>query len=149
MLQILIINGPNLRALGQREPHINGHEGIDSIAGHVNSLLQENAQGVEQHFFQSNHEGELIDRLEKAREEGIHGVVINAGAFTHTSLALADCLTWIGIPYVEVHLSNVHARKEKIRHASFIAPHAVGVISGFGIQSYALGVQALLLHLKG
>ncbi len=144
MRQILIMNGPNLRALGKREPHIYGTEGLDAIPAYVQELLQARAKEVQLHFFQSNHEGELIDRLEKAREEGIDGIVLNAGAFTHTSLALADCLAWIGIPCVEVHVSNVHARKESIRHTSLLAPHVIGIISGFGLKSYALGVQALL-----
>ncbi len=148
MLQILILNGPNLGALGQRQPHIYGYEGMEAVPALVAELLQEKAEGVNLHFFQSNHEGEIIDRLEKARLERMDGVVLNAGAFTHTSLAIADCLAWIELPCVEVHLSNVHARKEKIRHTSMLAPHVLGVISGFGIKSYALAVQALLLNIK-
>ena len=97
-------------------------------------------------FFQSNHEGALLDRLELANKEKIDGIVLNAGAYTHSSLALADCLAWIKIPCIEVHLSKLAAR-EKIRHKSLIAPHTTGVISGFGILSYALAVQALLFDL--
>ena len=91
-------------------------------------------------------EGRIIDRLEQARKEDVYGVALNAGAYTHTSLALADCLAWIGLPCVEVHLSNILARAESIRHASLIAPHCVGVISGFGLLSYALAVQTLWLR---
>ncbi len=147
MIQILILNGPNLGALGQRQPHIYGHEGMQALPALVEELLQEKYNDIQLHFFQSNHEGEIIDRLEKARLERMDGVVLNAGAFTHTSLALADCLAWIELPCVEVHLSNVHARKEKIRHTSMLAPHVLGVISGFGMKSYALAVQALMLQL--
>ncbi len=102
---------------------------------------------VDLHFFQSNGEGELIDRLESARSGGTQGIVLNAGAYTHTSLALADCLTWIGIPYVEVHLSNIFARRD-IRRESFIAGSALGVVAGFGLMSYVLALQALLNHLE-
>ena len=93
--------------------------------------------------FQSNSEGALIDRLEEAWKAKVDGIVLNAGAYTHTSLALADCLAWIKIPCVEVHLSNVHARQSAIRHTSLIARHCIGAIAGFGIMSYALAVQAL------
>ncbi len=148
MLKILIMNGPNLRALGQRQPEIYGHDGIDAIPAAVRKLMPHLADSIELSFFQSNHEGELIDRLEQARQDGTDGVVLNAGAFTHTSLALADCLAWINVPCVEVHLSNVLAREEEIRQKSFIGRHVIGVIAGFGIQSYALGVQALACHIN-
>ncbi len=148
MLEILVINGPNLNALGQREPHIYGYDGLESIPQYVHEVLQGKADSVHLTFFQSNHEGAIIDRLEQARKEAVDGLVINAGAFTHTSLALADCLAWIKIPFVEVHLSNVHARAEEIRHKTLIGHHAMGIISGFGIYSYALGVQALVCKLE-
>lgn len=145
---VLIMNGPNLGALGQRQPHIYGQEGMNTLPELTCSMLGEQARTVDLIFFQSNHEGALIDRLEQARKEYLRGelvgVVLNAGAFTHTSLALADCLAWIGVPCVEVHLSNVHARKEPVREHSFIAQHCLGVISGFGLRSYALGVLALM-----
>ncbi len=148
MLRILIMNGPNLKALGQRQPEIYGHDGLEAIPGAVQKLMPQEAQNIELLFFQSNHEGALIDRLEQAREEGLDGVVLNAGAFTHTSLALADCLAWIHVPCVEVHISNVLAREEEIRQKSYIGRHVIGVIAGFGIQSYALGVQALVCHIN-
>lgn len=143
---ILIMNGPNLGALGVRQPHIYGASGMDVIPALVDNLL--GPQGnVALSFFQSNGEGALIDRLEQARRDGVHGVVLNAGAYTHTSLALADCLAWIEIPCVEVHISNVLARGETLRQKSYIGRHAIGVIAGFGVMSYALGVQALVQHL--
>lgn len=146
--RLLVMNGPNLGALGERQPEIYGTSGMDAVVPMVAHLLGERAAEVELVFFQSNHEGALIDRLEQARREGMHGVVLNAGAYTHTSLALADCLAWIGVPCVEVHLSNVLARSEPLRQKSFIGRHVIGVIAGFGIRSYALAVQALVEHLE-
>ena len=145
----LILNGPNLGHLGIRQPEIYGHQGLDSIPAMTRQLMGEHADFVTLLFFQTNSEGGMIDRLELAREEGVHGVVVNAGAYTHTSLALADCLAWIGLPVVEVHISNILARAERIRHTSLIAPHVLGVIAGFGIRGYALGVQALHAHCAG
>lgn len=142
-MDILVINGPNLGFLGQRQPDIYGSQGMDALPELVRNLLGENARHVRLALFQSNSEGALIDRLEEAWQAKTHGLVLNAGAYTHTSLALADCLAWIGIPCVEVHLSNVHARASAIRHQSLIARHCIGAIAGFGIMSYALAVQAL------
>lgn len=146
---ILVLNGPNLAHVGERQPDIYGSRGLDAIPELAADLLGPAASDVVLTFYQSNSEGALIDRLEKAREEGVAGVVFNAGAYTHTSLALADCLAWIGLPVVEVHISNVFAREEGIRRQSFIGAHAVGIITGFGIMSYALGVLALHRHLIG
>lgn len=142
---ILVANGPNLGALGLRQPKIYGSKGMDTLPALVTKVLGADNL-VNLLFFQSNHEGALIDRLEEARAQGTDGIVLNAGAFTHTSLALADCLAWIGVPTVEVHISNVLAREEAIRQHSTIGPHVIGVIAGFGIASYALAVQALMLH---
>lgn len=145
--RFLVLNGPNLGALGQRQPDIYGHEGMEAVPDLVRDALGPAADDVELVFFQSNHEGELIDRLEQARKEGMDGVVFNAGAYTHTSLALADCLAWIGIPCVEVHISNVFARTaEPLRQQSHMAKQCIGVVAGFGLGSYVLAVQALLLH---
>lgn len=155
-MRILIMNGPNLGALGERQPEIYGSRGMDALPDLVYTLLGTRMDEVTLSFFQSNHEGALIDRLEQARRErndsdnplGADGVVLNAGALTHTSLALADCLAWIGLPCVEVHVSNVLARTdEPLRQQSLMGKHVLGVIAGFGISGYALGVQALLLHL--
>ena len=152
--QILIVNGPNLGRLGVREPEIYGRLGLNALPGLIAEVLGETAASrpaFKLDFFQSNHEGTLIDRLEEAHDQGASGVIINAGAFTHTSLALADCrasLACAGIPCIEVHITNVAARPEKIRHKSLIAPHCLGVISGFGLAGYGLGVKALLWHLQ-
>ncbi len=144
-MKILIINGPNLGALGIRQPQIYGTQTMNVVPDLVQKLVQ---KPVELEFFQSNSEGALIDRIELARKEQIQGIVLNAGAYTHTSLALADCLAWVEIPCVEVHLSNVLARDEKIRQTSYIGKHVIGVIAGFGIMSYALAVQALVEHIN-
>ena len=143
---LLVLNGPNLGALGERQPELYGHAGMDAVPRLVRELLGEHSHRLE--YFQSNSEGALIDRLEQARAQGVHGVALNAGAYTHTSLALADCLAWIGLPCVEVHLTNVQARGNHLRHKSLLAPHVLGVVSGFGIMSYALAVQALVCHLR-
>lgn len=143
----LIINGPNLGRLGQRQPEIYGTQGLDRLPDIMSFFLGEDVKEMAFEYFQSNHEGALIDRLEKAYDNKVDGIIINAGAFTHTSLALADCLAWLKIPFVEVHISNTLARPEKIRHKSFIAPYALGVIAGFGLDGYALAAKALLSEL--
>ena len=142
-MEFVVINGPNLGFLGQRQPEIYGATGMDALPGMVEKLLGDDAARIRLTQFQSNSEGALIDRLEEAWKVKSDGVVLNAGAYTHTSLALADCLAWIRIPCVEVHLSNVHARQSSMRHTSLIARHCIGAIAGFGIMSYALAVQAL------
>lgn len=147
MCAILIMNGPNLGALGQRQPEIYGHLGMEALPALLNAILGQK-HAVTLDIFQSNHEGALLDRLEAARSDGTQGIVLNAGAFTHTSLALADCLAWIGLPCVEVHLSNTLARHERLRHKSLLAPHTLGLIAGFGLTSYALGIQALVQYLQ-
>ena len=141
--QILVLNGPNLGVLGKRQPEIYGRRTMQDLPDLVREVMGEAAEGIRLVTYQTNSEGGLIDRLERAVEEGIHGVVLNAGAYTHTSLALADCLAWIGIPCVEVHLTNVWAREESVRHRSMIAPQCAGVISGFGLWGYAYAVQAV------
>ena len=143
--RILIMNGPNLGALGIRQPEIYGQQGMDAVPGLVLALLGPRADQAQLDFFQSNHEGVLLDRLEQAHHEWQDGIVLNAGAYTHASLALADCLAWIRVPCVEVHISNVFAR-EAVRQQSMLARHTVGVISGFGLLGYALAVQALVHH---
>jgi 3-dehydroquinate dehydratase II len=147
-LKLLVLNGPNLGQLGRREPEIYGRSGMDVLPGLVRELMSDKVDEIRLDFFQANGEGQIIDRLELAREQGMNGIILNAGAYTHTSLAIADCLAWISIPCIEVHLSNVLAREE-IRHTSTLASHCLGVISGFGMTSYALAVQALWLHLNG
>lgn len=140
-MKCIIINGPNLNMLGQREPGVYGHESME----HVVCRLRESfaPRGIEIEFFQSNHEGALIDRLQQAWAEGCDGVVLNAGAYTHTSVALHDAIRAIApIPVVEVHISNVHQR-EAFRHTSLISAACRGVICGFGTDSYRLAIEAL------
>ncbi len=146
--EILLVNGPNLGALGKRQPEIYGLHTMADVPAQVEALVGPERGRVQLSFFQANGEGALIDRLEEAHDDGVHGIVLNAGAYTHTSLALADCLAWINIPTVEVHISNVFARAEKIRHQSYMAAHVLGVITGFGIHGYALAVAALVHHLE-
>lgn len=137
-MKIGIINGPNLNRVGIREPEIYGKE---TFTGLLQSLKQANPD-VEFLYYQSNSEGELIDHLQTIGDR-VDGVVLNAAAYTHTSIAIADAVRSMSIPVVEVHLSNVFAR-ESFRHTSYLSPHVVGVIVGFGMQSYVLAVQALL-----
>jgi len=143
--RIVIVNGPNLGALGIRQPEIYGRQGMDAVPALVDALLAPRSDQVQLDFFQSNHEGTLLDRLEQAHHDKQDGIVLNAGAYTHESLALADCLAWIQVPCVEVHISNIFAR-ERERRQSLLARHTIGVISGFGILGYALAVQALVHH---
>jgi 3-dehydroquinate dehydratase-2 len=145
-LPILIINGPNLGFIGKRQPAIYGCESMDDLPDMVQTVMGEKAARIDLEFYQSNSEGRLIDRLEQAWKDKVAGIVVNAGAYTHTSLALADCLAWIKIPCVEVHISNVHARSNTMRHTSLIAPSCIGVIAGLGIMGYAYGIQALFYH---
>jgi len=141
-MKILVVNGPNLNFLGRREPTIYGARTLDDI---IRGLQQQFAGSVEIAAFQSNHEGALIDALQQAAIEGeVAGVVLNAGAYTHTSVALRDAISSIApLPVVEVHLSNVHAR-EAFRHTSLISAVCQGVIAGFGADSYRLAVEALV-----
>lgn len=146
---ILVVNGPNLRHLGVRQPEIYGRQTMDALPGCLGSIMPKDRRSrVSLNCFQDNSEGALINRLEAARLESCDGIVLNAGAYTHTSLALADCLAWIDIPTVEVHLSSIFGRPESLRHSSLIAPYCIGIIAGFNIMSYALAVQALFEYLE-
>lgn len=146
MLQysVLILHGPNLNLLGLREPKVYGSTTLKQI----NTLLQQEGRKLEVDVshLQSNHEGYLIDAIHQARDK-YQGIIINAGAYTHTSVAIRDALTGVQIPTVEVHLSNIY-RREEFRHHSYIAPIAIGQISGFGVNSYILGLQALVNYLR-
>lgn len=137
MKKVLILNGPNLNLLGRREPGIYGTQTMEQCLTSLSDLAD-----IE--YAQSNHEGALIDELHRVGFDPTYaGIVLNAGAYTHTSLALADAIAAISLPVIEVHISNVFAREE-IRHHSLISPVCHGVICGFGLQSYRIAVQALL-----
>ncbi len=143
-MHLLLLNGPNLNLLGQREPGIYGSGTLASIE---DRLRQEaTAAGAELECFQSNFEGALVERIHQAMGTS-QGILINAGAYTHTSIALRDALLGVAMPYVELHLSNTHAR-EPFRHRSYLADRAVGVVSGFGAMSYSLALQGLIHHLQ-
>jgi len=135
-MKILILNGPNLNLLGKREPEIYGSASFEDYF----KVLVEKFSAVELEYFQSNHEGELIDKL---HEVGFSydGIVMNAGAYTHTSVGLADAISGITTPVIEVHISNVHQREE-FRHKSFLSPVCKGVILGFGLKSYDLAIES-------
>jgi 3-dehydroquinate dehydratase-2 len=142
--QIQVIHGPNLNLLGTREPEIYGETSLDDLNADLASIAKERGADVE--FFQSNHEGSLIDRIQEAISWA-DGVLINPGGLTHTSVSLRDALAATGLPIVEVHLSNVFAREEFRRHST-VSGIAIGVVSGFGPASYRLGLHALIDHLE-
>lgn len=141
MKKILVIHGPNLDLLGKREVKVYGKHTLSEINGVLRKIAKKNSVALE--FLQSNHEGEIVDCIGQAKKNKINGILINPAAYTHTSVAIRDAIAAVDIPTVEVHLSNIYAREE-FRHTSLIAPVSVGQISGFGVQSYALGLEALL-----
>lgn len=145
MATILVLHGPNLNLLGEREPDVYGH---DTLAD-INQRLEQIALDRGHHLLsmQSNAEYELVERVQDARHEGVNYIIINPAAFTHTSIALRDALTAVEIPFIEVHLSNVHAR-EAFRHDSYFSDLATGVICGLGAQGYELALQAALSQLE-
>lgn len=145
MAKILVLHGPNLNLLGAREPEIYGRATLADINAALAARAQ--AAGHELAWFQSNAEHELIGRIHQARDEQVAAILFNPGAFTHTSIALRDALAAVAIPFVEVHLSNVHAREPFRRH-SYLADIAVGVICGFGADSYRLALEATIARLE-
>lgn len=143
--RLLVVHGPNLNLLGAREP---GYYGLTTLAD-INVALARRAEaaGVLLDNFQSNHEGALIERIHAAREQGVRYLIINPAAYTHTSVALRDAVAATGIPFIEVHLSNVHAR-ESFRHRSYFSDLAIGVITGLGSEGYLLALEYLLSKLN-
>lgn len=144
-MTIAVIHGPNLRLLGKREPEVYGRNTLESINDGLYALAHQ--LGVTLEVFQSNSEGAILDFIEDAAPR-VDGFLVNPGALTHTSIALRDALTGVGLPFVEVHLSNTAAR-ERFRHHSYTAPVALGVVSGFGMDSYLLGLRGLVARLTG
>jgi 3-dehydroquinate dehydratase-2 len=144
-VRIAVVHGPNLRLLGRREPEVYGTATLDDVDRMVEALGEE--LGVEVETFQSNHEGELLDFVDEASKR-VDGFLVNPGAYTHTSVALRDALTGVDRPFVEVHLSNT-AGRERFRRHSYLAPVAAGVVYGFGVQSYLLGLRGLVARIRG
>jgi 3-dehydroquinate dehydratase-2 len=137
---VLLLNGPNLNLLGTREPEIYGKTTLEDITQNLGELAKK--AGISLESFQSNHEGELIDRVQQAKRDGICFIMINPGGFTHTSVALRDALAGVAIPFIEVHLSNIHQREEFRKH-SYFSDLALGVICGFGAKGYELALAAI------
>ena len=142
--KLLLVNGPNLNLLGTREPEVYGSTTLADVE--QAAAAQAAAAGATLASFQSNHEGALIDRIHAAKTEGVDAIVINPGGFTHTSVALRDALAGVAIPFVEVHISNVH-RRESFRHHSYLSGIAVGVICGLGVDGYAAAIEYALKKL--
>jgi 3-dehydroquinate dehydratase-2 len=143
-MDVLVINGPNLNSLGTREPEVYGTTTLAEIEAGL--VARGAAAGLEVDVFQSNHEGAIVDRLHQARAEGVRFVIINPGAFTHTSIAIRDAFAAVAIPFCEVHISNVHAREEFRRH-SYLSDLAVGVMAGFGVLGYSLALDFVAARL--
>ncbi len=144
MQRILVLNGPNLNRLGTREPGRYGRLTLEEIGRRLDTAAA--ASGATLEHFQSNHEGEAIDRIHRAGDEGVDGILINPGAWTHTSIALRDALLAVDLPFIEIHLSNIHAR-EAFRQQSYFSDIALGSLVGLGALGYELGLRALVEHL--
>jgi 3-dehydroquinate dehydratase II len=145
MAELLVLNGPNLNLLGSREPQYYGTTRLEEINNRLTQIAE--AAGHRVHFFQSNAEHALVERVHQAIKEKVAFILLNPAALTHSSIALRDALAASGIPFIEVHLSNIHAR-EKFRHHSYFSDLAVGVLSGFGAQGYELALAAAIQRLK-
>ena len=143
-MDILLINGPNLNLLGTREPEIYGKQTLDQIEKELIQLAQKNSFKLE--CYQSNHEGKIVDKIQ-ASIGNVNGILINAGALTHTSVALRDALVGSNIPFIELHISNIFNR-ERFRKESFLTDKAIGIISGFGVYGYCLSLEAIINYLK-
>ncbi|HXH02592.1 MAG TPA: type II 3-dehydroquinate dehydratase [Candidatus Competibacteraceae bacterium] len=144
-MKVLVINGPNLNLLGTREPHVYGSTTLADVEASLRAQAQE--LGLELECFQSNHEGAIVDRIHAARSEGVQFVMINPGAYTHTSVAIRDAFAGVAIPFVEVHISNVHKR-EAFRHHSYLSDIAEAVMAGFGTLGYNLALQFISAKLR-
>ncbi len=142
---ILVIQGPNLNLLGTREPNVYGKTTLEDIHLKLGEIAK--TLSIDLNTYQSNHEGELIDRIQKAKQDGVDFIIINPGAFTHTSVALRDVLAGVAIPFIEVHLSNIHQREEFRKH-SYLSDIAVGVICGLGAIGYELALQAAATRIQ-
>lgn len=145
MSKILVLNGPNLNLLGTREPHHYGAITLDQILVDLGTMASD--LGVTVDHFQSNAEHDLVDRIQQAPHEGVDFILLNPAAFTHTSVGMRDALQAVGIPFIEIHLSNIHAREE-FRQTSYFSDIAMGVISGLGPQGYELGLRAAVTFLE-
>ena len=145
MSKMLVLNGPNLNLLGRREPGVYGTTTLQELE---NNLSANAPSGMALEFFQSNHEGQMIDRIHRVMDEPVDGIVINPGAWTHTSVAIRDALSAVAVPFVEVHISNVHAR-EAFRHHSYLSDIALAIIAGCGMQGYTFALETLDQRLKG
>ena len=143
-MNILLINGPNLNLLGTREPEIYGNKTLNDIEKDLSRIANDKIINLE--CFQSNHEGEIVDKIQESIKN-VQGILINAGAFTHTSISIRDALIGSNIPFVELHISNIFSREE-FRKESFLTDKAIGIISGFGISSYSLGLYGIIEYLK-
>ncbi len=141
MHKLLVINGPNLNLLGTREPEIYGH----TTLADSNEMIKKRAEkfDIEADFYQSNHEGAIVDKIQQAWADGVEYIILNAGAYTHYSVAIRDAIAGVEVPVIEVHLSNIHKREE-FRHNSVIAPVCLGQISGFGADSYMVALEAVI-----
>jgi len=144
LMDILLINGPNLNLLGTREPEIYGKQTLDQIEKELIQLAQKNSFKLE--CYQSNHEGKIVDKIQSSIGN-VNGILINAGALTHTSVALRDALVGSNIPFIELHISNIFNR-EGFRRKSFLTDKAIGIISGFGVHSYFLSLKAIINYLR-
>ena len=143
-MNILLINGPNLNLLGAREPEIYGNQTLDQLEKELMQIAKKNEIKLE--CYQSNHEGKIVDKIQ-ASFGNVNGILINAGALTHTSVALRDALVGSNIPFIELHISNIFNR-ERFRKESFLTDKAIGIISGFGVYSYFLSLEAIINYLK-
>lgn len=146
-MKIVVIHGPNLNMLGMREPGIYGVDTLEKVNANIAAYALSKDQSIELEFYQSNHEGALIDKIHACFHGEVGGIIINPGGYTHTSIALRDAISAVSIPTVEIHLSNVHAR-EQFRHHSYIAPVAIGQIAGFGPTGYLMALDGLLNHIN-